>query len=549
MRALREFFEHRDAGRNLMGTPGRDLHEDYTFWIRTAIRWLFEKFRRLGKPSWSEAVRAYNGTGAEARRYRAAVMARAGSLEPFSAEEELVEEEEQAGADDFPVEEAEAYDEEAPADLADSLEEIYDEDEAEYMEGETEEEKAVARMKFEFQTRNQIWRNDGKTSRLLGRKYGPNDFLVARDVGSEKNGVRLESETDGVLEFETEWFRTWPKLAKAIEKALEMIEDMKNAGPSKFDPTRKAFPFNVDHLRTGLAKERAQGFWDKRAGMEGEKEKILGAKEELEVEIIHPTWEAGIQSSESFLLEYYESFLRQHKWPFFRDGAIKHAKAILDAANTDGIPVTELAKLRSFLQIIVNYIMRGQGGKESKDAGAFADVKGLPAKQAFTLMSRTSFASMYRSLLTEKEKKLFQKIVKTDVILNEMGLNKQSPVFVKGYGKKRHEPGPTVYEWLSNIPRGVDLLSGRIGKGLSAAMGRYDVETRKGEKDRWLVKFETRNTRGGAWRKAEDWVDYAAKLFDLASKRERDALKLRLSKNAVFRPHSLPGFWTWPYRS
>jgi hypothetical protein len=440
-------------------------------------------------------------------------------FESEEPEKEFVEEEERATVGDFPVEEAEAYDEEARSDR-DSLMEVYDQDEVQYVEGETEEEKALARMKFELQTKNRIWRNDGKTASLLDRKYGPNDFLV------DKNGVRLESETHGVLEFETEWFRTWPKLKEAIEKAVKMTEDMNNAGPSKFEKTRKAFPFNVDHLRKGSTKEKSQGFWDRRKGMEGEKEKILGAKEELEVEIIDDKWMAGIQSSESFLLEYYESFLRQHEWPFFRDGTIKHAKAILDAANTDGIHVTELAKLRSFLQIIVNYIMRGQGGKVSKDAGAFADVEGMPAKQAFTLMSRTSFSSMYQTLLTEKEKNLFKKIVKNDLILNEMGLNQQSPVFIKGYGTKRNEPGPTVYKWLSGILSGVDLLSGRSGKGLSAAMGRYDVETRTGKKDRWLVKFETRNTKMGAWKEAKDWVDYASELFKIASKREDDAVRL-----------------------
>lgn len=381
----------------------------------------------------------------------------------------------------------------------------------EEFEYEAKEEKALARMKFEFQTKNRIWRNDGKTSSLLPRKYGPNDFLV------DKKGVRLESETGGVLEFETEWFRTWPKLKEAIEKAVKMTEDIDKAGRSKFDKTRKAFPFNfnIDHLRMGSAMEKQQGFWDPRKGKENDKERILGANEELEVEIIDPEWKAAIQSSESFLLEYYESFLRQHEWPDFRDGAINHAKAILDATNTDGIPLTELVKLRSFLQIIVNYIMRGRR----------ADIKGKPSKFAFTLMSRTNFASMYKELLTKKEKKLFQKIVKTDVILREMGLNQQSPVFIKGYGTERYQPGPTVHKWLSEILRGKDLLAER-GKGLSAAMGRYDVETGEGKKDRWLVKFETRNTIMTRVIEAKGWVKYASKLFDLASNRERDALKI-----------------------
>lgn len=69
------------------------------------------------------------------------------------------------------------------------------------------------------------------------------------------------------------------------------------------------------------------------------------------------------------------------------------------------------------LQIIVNYIKRGQGGEASDRAGALADVKGKASKQAFTWMSRTSFSSMYRSILRKREKRLFKKIVRKDEIL------------------------------------------------------------------------------------------------------------------------------------
>ncbi len=86
MTALREFFTHRSGGSNLMGTPGRDLHEDYGFWIRTGIRWLFEKYGRLRPPGWPEAVRAYNGGGPDARAYRTRVLARVGSTDPFAAD-------------------------------------------------------------------------------------------------------------------------------------------------------------------------------------------------------------------------------------------------------------------------------------------------------------------------------------------------------------------------------------------------------------------------------------------------------------------------------
>lgn len=86
VRAMQEFFEYRNGTRNLMGTENRDLHEDYGFWIRTAIRWLFQKYSGLRTPDWAEAVRAYNGSGPHAQRYRQQVMARVGSTDAFDAE-------------------------------------------------------------------------------------------------------------------------------------------------------------------------------------------------------------------------------------------------------------------------------------------------------------------------------------------------------------------------------------------------------------------------------------------------------------------------------
>ncbi len=91
IRALRQFFEARVGGRNLMGTPGRDLHEDYGFWIRTAIRWLFVKFEARRGGTWEQAVRAYNGSGPRAENYRREVMARVGELTPLTASESLDE--------------------------------------------------------------------------------------------------------------------------------------------------------------------------------------------------------------------------------------------------------------------------------------------------------------------------------------------------------------------------------------------------------------------------------------------------------------------------
>jgi hypothetical protein len=358
-------------------------------------------------------------------------------------------------------------------------------------------------MKFELQTSNEIWRNDGTTATKLDRKYGPKDFLV-----KGKTGVRLESETNGVLEFETEWERKWPKLKEQIEEAVEMTKAINAA--ADVAGGRKAFPFDVDHLRKGSKRELKRGEWSPKKGFEGSHEKILKPGETLEVKLRDPTWDAGIQSSESFLLSQYESFLKQHEWPAYAGAAIKSANTVLAAANTAGLADADVINLRNLLEIVFNYVKRGQGGPLSAASGSFADVEHLPAKQAFTLMSRTNFASMYKVLLTKEEKALFKKIVASGAILREMGLTKKSRVFVKGYGKQKHYSGPTVHEWLAGIISGRDALS---GGGLSAAMGRFDIEKRKGKKDTGLVKFETRNTQMGAFKPADQWKDYALLLF------------------------------------
>lgn len=58
---------------NAPGQPALNL--DYDFWIRAAVRWIFEKRRSV--KSWEEAIRAYNGSGATAQHYRDAVSHRA----------------------------------------------------------------------------------------------------------------------------------------------------------------------------------------------------------------------------------------------------------------------------------------------------------------------------------------------------------------------------------------------------------------------------------------------------------------------------------------
>lgn len=82
VRAAIEFQGVGMAGKNQMGDTG-PLFEDYSFWIRTGVRWLFEKYRTLpkAKRTWAEAVRAFNGSGSAAISYSKNVMSRAGKLD------------------------------------------------------------------------------------------------------------------------------------------------------------------------------------------------------------------------------------------------------------------------------------------------------------------------------------------------------------------------------------------------------------------------------------------------------------------------------------
>ncbi len=55
-------------------TPGKMRNLDYDFWIRTGVRWLYEK--RDGVSSWEAAVKAFNGSGTDAENYKKEVTGR-----------------------------------------------------------------------------------------------------------------------------------------------------------------------------------------------------------------------------------------------------------------------------------------------------------------------------------------------------------------------------------------------------------------------------------------------------------------------------------------
>lgn len=71
---------HSQNGLNVMGNPIQPLWNDYEFWVRVAVAWLFDKYERLPEKdrSWRNAVRAYNGSGDGTAVYADAVYSRVG---------------------------------------------------------------------------------------------------------------------------------------------------------------------------------------------------------------------------------------------------------------------------------------------------------------------------------------------------------------------------------------------------------------------------------------------------------------------------------------
>jgi hypothetical protein len=77
-----------DAVASLFAATAPARNQDYTFWIHIAVMWLFEKHR--SGMTWPETIRAYNGSGARARHYRDAIVARAGAAHGVPAGTDFV---------------------------------------------------------------------------------------------------------------------------------------------------------------------------------------------------------------------------------------------------------------------------------------------------------------------------------------------------------------------------------------------------------------------------------------------------------------------------
>ncbi|HTF04970.1 MAG TPA: DUF4157 domain-containing protein [Bacteroidia bacterium] len=243
-------------------------------------------------------------------------------------------------------------------------------------------------------------------------------FMESRKIPAteEQTSIELQSETDGVLEFETpKWFSKWPELKDRVQEAVDMTNLMNTTTPlsdsklyekkildsirgmrsSGYVGTVIKFPFDISHF-TGM-KSKTDGvmyFGDD--------------TRDFYVEISDPLWKATIQSSESVALSDYESLLKEHENPAFTNRTITNADALFNKYVDAFLTKPEnshktksiFGNLKGFVQMVTNYILRGQT----------IDVAGTYTKAAFMIMARTDFASMYRDMLNADEKTIFNLI-------------------------------------------------------------------------------------------------------------------------------------------
>jgi hypothetical protein len=398
-------------------------------------------------------------------------------------------------------------------------------------------------MGFEFQTKNILTTNEGRRFKRKAHKY----------FHKGKTGVEVEADTGSVVEFETGAFSKWSQLKGQIEEAVEICRKLNATFGEK-----PRFSWSDEHRRD---KERDSAFMFSEEPRI-RKEASFGKGEHLTVEIKEASFKARIQSTEGFALAQFDSFLREHEKHKVINPIISHADRILNdarAANRSIKADADVNNLRGFLQAILSYIVRGQSQSLKPD-------KWAPAKQTFFLMSRTSFSSMFNSILSRDEKILFQQIVKSDAIPRQLDVDPTAQLFADGYwghfagmmalfrdgqivalgdennkkaiydcatntrtaeakksklderhcGKSVPESNITVSGWLASIinPRKAPDLLSPPHRG-SESLGKFGVRTSGPEKG--LVIFEARVPRRSRDKTMNEWVDYAEEVFQQAA--------------------------------
>lgn len=389
-------------------------------------------------------------------------------------------------------------------------------------------------MKFELQNKSSFihaWDEATGEVPRLPRKFGSRDYIY-----KGASGARLESETDGQVEFETEWERKWPKLAAQLKEAYEMTKAI-NASPTVriAGTTYRRFPakFPIPHLRTRgwrlTKQERRKGKTFEDNSTKDHADRPLKPTEHLVVHVKKPDWPAYIQISESMEMSQYPSLMRryeldkydpsspgskQKKKSFDVEGKVTSiADGIIDHVTKGFRPKGDVSDLRGFVELIVNLVVRGQYPASSPI--------GKAAKYTFAIMSRTHLGSVHKHVLTDEERELFRRFVADaqPLLLDKLGLTKRSKFFVHGHGGS-NKANPEILAWLNGLTHHRDLLSAlHHGRGeISGAMGKFRVNEEEKEQ-KGLVRFEVRITAGNV-AKASKWEEFGKTHF-LAAMRDR----------------------------
>jgi Domain of unknown function (DUF4157) len=386
--------------------------------------------------------------------------------------------------------------------------------------------------------------------------FSPNQ-LTENKVRKEGTAVELQSEHLGFIEFETpKWFRKWCELKAEILEAKKMTE--KISDPANLIADTEP----INRKIRGISRRSGSTLYKWPSTFDMKHFKHLRKGEGLVVEVVKPDWEAYIQPSEDIAISQYESLLKEHeKNTRISSATLKGAEKIFnDIVAKEAVKEkagylkrayikASLSNLRSFLQMVANYIMRGQVNDKK------VLVSDNPAsKFYFNVMLRTSFYSVYHKLLNKKEQDLFKEAVESDVLTAELGpylnemlkklsednsdrygeysekqLTGKTNFFLLGHGGGK---GPTIKAWLKSIyddsyrdpndkKRITDKLS-PVSSG-SASSGKFDVNTELGYKDTNLIKFEMRvsGAHGGNVQPANKWADYAEEVFQYANTNRR----------------------------
>lgn len=261
----------------------------------------------------------------------------------------------------------------------------------------------------------------------------------------------------------------------------------------------------------------------------------LKSGEKILVQEKDTNWAPYVQISESFDMTQYASFLADYDKTNSKK-ITNDAWNFLAKQNKEKAPTGEgmFKKLFREYKFIYSHnklynllLMISQTVKSASSRTTLhqvrqpdGSIKMVPgsAKYGLSLLSRTHFGSMFKSM-SKEEQALFKKMVKDKKtgILASLGLTTSDKLFMDGTATGFN---PTVNKWLEGIAQGNDMLSVQSGNAVPAAMGRFNVNEEKG-KHKDLVRFEARNEPDN-FPTLGKWDDHAKKHFlNAMAKRKR----------------------------